>query len=266
MMFWSFITSVKTVFNFYQDPIGLPVKKFGGWQFKNYLTAFQAIQVNKNGRWVKVPEMFLNTMLFSVGNAFFSVLTACIASYVLAKYSYIKWVDKLWILVLITKFVPIQSSVAGNVDFLNRLGLFDSMIGSYLWNCGAFGTTFLIYYATWKSVSWSYAESALVDGAGHGRIMVQIMFPLTVTIFGVLFLDKFIELWNNYTAPIVYLPSYPTLSYGAWVFQFSSANPEVAIVPVQLAGLLTLAAPVFILFLIFREKLMGSLTIGGLKG
>ena len=33
-----------------------------------------------------------------------------------------------------------------------------------------------------------------------------------------------------------------------------------------IAGLLMLALPVFILFLIFRNKLMGSLTLGGLKG
>ena len=56
------------------------------------------------------------------------------------------------------------------------------------------------------------------------------------------------------------------MSYGAWLFQFNVENPDVAVVPIQLAGLLTLATPILILFLLFKEKLMGSLTMGGLKG
>ena len=66
--------------------------------------------------------------------------------------------------------------------------------------------------------------------------------------------------------PIIYLPSYPNLSYGAYQFQFTAANPDVATVPIQIAGLLLLAIPIFVLFLIFRNKIMGSLTLGGLKG
>ena len=80
---WAFITSLKTVFNFYQDPIGLPQEKYGGWQFENYVNAFNAIKINKNGIWIGVPGLFKNSMLFVLGNATLSVLTACIASYVL---------------------------------------------------------------------------------------------------------------------------------------------------------------------------------------
>ena len=263
---WAVNTSLKDIMNFYNDPIGLPKKAYGGWKFENYEKAYNAIKINKNGRWLGIPELLSNTMLFVLGNATLSMITACVASYILAKYSHIGWVGILWILVLITKYMPITSSTAGNIVFLHKLGLYDSMIGNWLVNCGAFGTTFLIYYATWKTISWTYAEAAMIEGAGHFKIMITIMFPLTVTIFGVLFLQKFIELWNNYMTPVVYLPSYPTLSYAAYQFQFKADSPEVAVTPIQLAGLLTVAMPVFILFLIFRNKLMGSLTIGGLKG
>ena len=115
-------------------------------------------------------------------------------------------------------------------------------------------------------MAWSYAEAAFIDGAGHFRTMVQVMLPLTRTIFGVLFLTQSIGLWNDYMCPIYFLPSYPTISYGAWLFQFNVENPEVAVAPIQLAGLLTLAVPIFVLFMIFKNKMMGSLTIGGLKG
>lgn len=96
--------------------------------------------------------------------------------------------------------------------------------------------------------------------------MLLIMWPMTRTIFAVLFIQQFITLWNDYMTPIIYLPSYPNLSYGAYQFQFSVADVNIATPPIQIAGLLMLAVPVFVLFMVFRNKLMGSLTLGGLKG
>ena len=40
------------------------------------------------------------------------------------------------------------------------------------------GMYFLVFYGTFKSVSWEYAEAAIIDGAGHFRIMFNIMMPL----------------------------------------------------------------------------------------
>ena len=266
LLLWSTITSFKSIFDFYLNPVGLPKKENGGWMFENYSTAIQAINVTIRGVRYGMDTMLKNSLLFSVGNAFFSVLTACLASYILAKYKFIPWVSSLWVIVLITQYMPIGSSLASNIKYLYDLGLYDSMIGNWVWSSGTFAGIFLMYYAAWRSVSWNYAEAAFIDGAGHFRTMVQVMWPLTKTIFGVLFLTQFIGLWNDYMSPLYYLPSYPTMSYGAWLFQFNVENPDVAVAPIQLAGLLSLAFPVFILFIIFRNKLMGSLTIGGLKG
>ena len=266
VMCWAFTTSFKSVFDFYQNPVWLPKKENGGWMLENYRTAIGAIHVIIGGVRYGIDTMLRNSLLYSVGCAFFATLTACLASYILAKYNFIPWVNSLWILVLVTQYLPIGSSLAGNIRYLHTLGLYDSMLGFYVWSSGTFSGIFLIYYASWKSVSWSYAEAAFIDGAGHFRAMVQVMWPMTKTIFGVLFLTKFIELWNDYMTPLYFLPSYPTMSYGAWLFQFNVENPDVAVAPIQLAGLLALCFPIFILFIIFRNKLMGSLTLGGLKG
>ena len=267
MIFWAVINSFKSYLNFYQDPLWFPKTGTGfGWNFSNYAKAFNALQVTRNSEIIRAPRMLLNSLIYAGGSGILSVITACLASYILAKYSYLKWVRSLWILVLITNYLPIGASLSANIKMLTDLGLYDSMLGIMFWQCGAFGYIFLIYYATWKSVSWSYAEAAFIDGAGHFRTMLLIMWPMTRTIFGVLFIQQFISLWNDYMTPIIYLPSYPNLSYGAYQFQFTAANPDVATVPIQIAGLLLLAIPIFVLFLIFRNKIMGSLTLGGLKG
>lgn len=264
-LFWGLVTSVKSAWGFYIDPIFFPKGK-EMWQFSNYAAAFKNIRVQiTNTETAGFFRMLVNSLLFAVGNAFLSVLTAALASYILAKYNRIRWVGALWAIVLITNYLPISSSTAANIKLLNDLGLFDSMLGNWLWSCGAFGAVFLMYYASWKGLSWGYAEAAFIDGAGHFRTMWQIMLPMTRTIFGVLFLMQFITLWNDYMTPLIYLPSFPTLSYGAWLLQYTT-NYETADITVKIAGLLLIAFPVFVLFMCFKEKLMGSLTIGGLKG
>ena len=37
-------------------------------------------------------------------------------------------------------------------------------------------------------------------------------------------------------------------------------------ITVRVAGLIVMMLPILVLFLIFKDKLMGSLTLGGLKG
>ena len=267
LIFWAFINSLKTYINFYEDPLFFPKSGAGyGWKFANYASAFSALKILREGEYIMAPRMLLNSLLYAGGSGVVSIITACLASYILAKYSYLKWVRGLWVIVLITNYLPIGSSLAANIKLLTDLGLYDSILGIIFWQCGAFGYMFLIYYATWKSVSWSYAEAAFIDGAGHFRTMLLIMWPMTRTIFGVLFIQQFITLWNDYMTPIIYLPSYPNLSYGAYQFQFSVADVNIATPPIQIAGLLMLVVPIFILFMIFRNKLMGSLTLGGLKG
>ena len=267
LIFWALINSLKSYINFYENPLCFPKSGAGyGWNFSNYEMAFSALKILREGEYITAPRMLLNSLLYAGGSGFVSIVTACLASYILAKYSYLKWVRGLWAIVLVTNYLPISSSLAANIKLLSDLGMYDSLLGVIFWQSGAFGYMFLIYYATWKSVSWNYAEAAFIDGAGHFRTMLLIMWPMTRTIFAVLFIQQFITLWNDYMTPIIYLPSYPNLSYGAYQFQFSVADVNIATPPIQIAGLLMLAVPVFVLFMVFRNKLMGSLTLGGLKG
>ena len=107
----------------------------------------------------------------------------------------------------------------------------------------------------------SYAEAAFVDGASHFTVFRKIMLPMTRGTFGALFITAFITQWTDYMTPMIYLPTHPTIAQAAWGLQFSNTS-----VPYLLAGLFILALPVLILFCCFHKKLMGSMTMGGLKG
>ena len=79
LLIWGIITSVKSSVGFYIDPVFFPKGK-GMWAIKNYLVAFQNIKVQvSNTQTVGFVTMLINSLLFAVGNAFFSVLSVAFA-------------------------------------------------------------------------------------------------------------------------------------------------------------------------------------------
>ena len=81
---------------------------------------------------------------------------------------------------------------------------------------------------------------------------------------GVIGLMTFVELWNEYMTPILYLDNYPTLMSG--LFRYKTVATYTLDTPVYFAGLLLAALPTGILFTCFSGTLMRNLTIGGIKG
>ena len=60
------------------------------------------------------------------------------------------------------------------------------------------------------------------------------------------------------------MPSYPTLAMGLYDFTFST-NSVLGSVPIKMAGNFLIFIPILIVFLIFRNKLLGNISMGGIK-
>ena len=144
----------------------------------------------------------------------------------------------------------------------NAFNFTNNLLGICLMKCKYAGLYFLVFYATFRGVSWTYAEAAQIDGAGHFKIFIQIMLPLIKSTAFAVFILLFIEFWNDYYTPMIFLPLAPTMSYGLFVFQTDNG----ASVPIQLAACLLTCLPILVLFVAFKDKIMGNVTMGGIKG
>ncbi len=265
---WAIIQSFKSDVGFWFDKVGFPSKEYGGWQWKNYSLVFTEVKIPAaDGQLIYLPTMLWNTLYYCIGNGFFSVFSPMICSYIYAKYSKrVRWTKILWGIMLVNLYVPLSASLAASLVFAMKLGFYDNIYLYIVTSFTGFTSNFLIYYATWKGVSWDYAEAAFMDGASHTTILFKIMLPMTRTVFGVLFVSSIIALWTNYETSMVFLPSYPTIAYGVYYFQNQTGSAAVGNIPVRLAAIMTAAFPMLVLFLSFKNKMMGSLTMGGLKG
>ena len=95
--------------------------------------------------------------------------------------------------------------------------------------------------------------------------MVRIFFPIASNTFLTVLLINFIGYWNNYQVPMVYVPNHPTLA--EYMFQISTFSKyPFSKAPVQLAASLILLLPAVAIFLAMHKRLLGNLSIGGVKG
>jgi multiple sugar transport system permease protein len=91
------------------------------------------------------------------------------------------------------------------------------------------------------------------------------MIPMIKTSLLALMLIEFKAHWNDYSYIMIYLPSLPNLALG--IFKMQSDNSGIASeIPIQLAGCMLAILPILTMYIVFQDKLIGNVAIGGLKG
>ena len=266
MFGWSMITSFKDTFDYILNPFGLP----STWHFENYTGVFSTIRVRVGlasggtQRWVYMGEMFFNSLLYSLGCAVVGTMTPCCVAYLTAKYNF-RLNKVIHTVVVIAMILPIVGSLPSELELVKKLGLYNHIWGMFLLKANFLGMYFLVFYAAFRNLSWEYAEAAFVDGASHFTVMTRIMIPLVKSTIFAVGLLMFIGFWNDYQTPMLYIPDHPTVAYG--VFQFSnSGETGASSVPVVLAGSIVTMIPILVVFILFKDKFIGNLTVGGIKG
>lgn len=93
----------------------------------------------------------------------------------------------------------------------------------------------------------------------------KVMLPQARPIIVSLSVMQFISAWNSYDVPLLYLPSYPTLSTALYLYKDNMFQLGLS-TPTYFAGMLISIIPVAVLFLIFNKQIMNNISIGGMKG
>ncbi len=248
--FYLLINSFKDNWDIRVSPLSLPEKLLT----MNYETVFEQYQIG---------EMFFNSVTLSVGLTFTSMTLSCMSAYVLAKYRF-KGNSFIYTVIIVSATIPTQASLAATYRLMNDTGLTDTYIGMILLQCGAFGGQFLFLHACFKGIPWSYAESAMLDGASNVRVFLTIMVPMiksSVIMFSIM---RFLGFWNAYWMPSLFYAGHPTLATGIAVLsseaQTTGANAEL------FAAMIISIVPILIFYGIFQKQLINNTIGGGLKG
>jgi len=267
-LFWAVFSSLKLQIDFIETVFAWP--KYG-FKFENWLEAFTKISITVKSassvtgtRPVQLIEMFFYSLVYSVCTGFIGVFSRSACAYVVAKYRHLKWTTLIHSLVIVLMIVSFPSNLATSIKFSKITGLYNNFIGRCIMSFGFTGTHFLYFYAAYRGLSREYAEAAEIDGASQLTVMLKVMMPMVKNIFIALFMLDFIASWNDYSVSLIYLPSYPMVAYGLYVYNMTTGGASG--IPLKLAGCSLVIIPTLTLFIIFRNKIVSNLSIGGLKG
>ena len=267
LLAWGISTSLKHLLDFRTNTLGLPSAKYGvAWEnFSIVFSKFETTVLSGGQqKYVNFWGMLWYTILYAGVGSMISAIVPCLMAYVCTKCDF-KFNGIIYGIVIVSMVLPIVGSAPSEMKILKDLGLYNTIYGNWIQKFNFMGMYFLVYYATFKSFPNTYLDAAYIDGAGEWRTLLSIALPLVRNTFLTILLIRFIDYWNDYQTPLLYIPSYPTLAVGLYSLGNSTVG-EMSWVPRKVAACIILLLPIMTLFIAFRDKLMGSLTVGGIKG
>lgn len=262
MFAWAIGASLKSSAGYAADPVWFNTE----FLFENYLTAFlNGFDMIIDGvKHVFIEEMFFNSIIYSAGGALCQTFCTSVVAYLIAKYD-CRFSRFMHNVIIVTMILPIIGALPSQIQIMDMLHLRNTFTGTFVMHYGFTNVYYLVFYAAYKKISWTYAESALIDGANHFQIFYKIMMPLTSSLFKTTFIIMFITYWNDYQTPMLFLENKPVLAWGLYEF-FHSYSNQLASGTVKIAGGIIVLIPLVLLFIAFRNKLMNNETEGGIKG
>lgn len=249
--FWMIMSSLKTP----NDVFSAPVKWFPEtWVWSNYVDIW-----TQSGMltWIR------NTLLLAVVVTFLQVLTGSFAAYGFSRMRF-PGRDVLFLVYIGTIAVPWQSYMIPQFILLSNLKVSNTLWAIILIQAfGAFGVFLMKQY--YDTIPEDLSEAARLDGLSEYGIWARIMLPLSVPAIASLTLLTFVNTWNDYLGPLIYLrnPDLWTIQLGLQSFVSTLYDADYALL---FAGLTMSVVPIAIVFLFGQKYFVEGIATSGMKG
>lgn len=259
MFIWGFYNSFKDAngYEFEKNPIAIPLI----WHFEN----FSIVLSNFKYKGTDVFGMYVNSILYAFGGAFIHSIVPCLVSYIVAKFGKkFKFLNIYTTIVIVCMSISIVGSDISALKIADMFGLKNNIIGMWIMKAHFLGMYYLIFLGAFGAIPDSFIESAKIDGANNFTVLLKIMLPLVKNTFVTICLLQFIGLWNDYQTPLLYMPKLPTISYGLYRFSVEPVS-QISSAPVHFMASMIVFLPILIVFCFLQKRIMGNISMGGLK-
>jgi multiple sugar transport system permease protein len=212
---------------------------------------------------IPIGRMALNSLLVTVVSVVGSLFTASLAAYAFSRLPF-PGREPLFVLLLAALMVPTQLTIIPIFILMRHLGLIDHLASLWL---PALVNVFAIFFLRqyFNTIPRDLDEAARIDGAGHLRVLFQILVPLAGPALSALAILGFEASWNNYFGPLIFLstPENMTLPIGLVSLSAGQGGGPAVVV---FAGITLVVVPVLIVFLVFQRAFVESVASVGIRG
>ncbi len=250
MVMGSFKSSSELLLN----SVGLPQS----FAFTNYIRLW-----NYNSG--TILRTYLNAIFVGGVYTFLAIIFASMAGFAFAKYNF-KGKNILFFMFLMTMMVPQELNLTPLYLIYSKAGLLNTYKVQIITGIANVFAMFM-FRKNMETIPDELLEAARVEGANDFILFTKIMVPVSKPVFGALSILVFLSKWNEFLLPKMFISKTELLPIMV-VLPTLSVGDNLYAVPWELVltGCTLVTIPLIIIFLMFQDKFLASVTIGAVKG
>ena len=252
--YWMLISSVKSITEYNQTVPSFWPKQL---RWETYKVAFNTVNFGK---------VFLNTCYVGIVSTILSLIITVLSAYAFARLDF-KGKNAMFGALLATMMIPGELFTITNyitvVGWLHWDNTFAALIIPFL------VSVFYIYLLrqNFMQIPNELYLAAKVDGTSDLKYLWKVMIPLAAPTLISITILKMMGSWNSYIWPNLVTDE----SSGKWLMTVALRSAdfgEGALVdfPAQMAAVVLVTIPLFLVFLFFRKYIMRGVSRSGIKG
>jgi len=266
--YWIVRTALSNNFALATEPSSLLPVDFTFGPFRRVLglaTTAEAQAEGGSGASLDVLLYLRNSVIYAAGLTAVIVVCSAAGAYAFARL-YWRGRDVVFSILLCALMIPTVFTMLPNFVLVKDLGLTNTFAGLIAPNALFFAFALFFLRQFMIGLPTEVEEAAIVDGAGHFRILWRIILPMSSGPLTTLSLLMFIVAWNDYFWPLLVTSkkSVQPLTLALGVFKQSSPNtaPDWAGL---MAATLVAALPMLALFVVFGRRIVNSIGFTGFR-
>lgn len=251
---WMLGASFEPSFQIFSNPGLLPRT----WTLENYQRGWYPLQD------LSFAQLFANSLIISTLAAIGNVASCTMAAYAFARLEF-RFRKVLFAVMLLTIMLPYQVLIIPQYILYLNLGWLNTYLPLVVPRFLAVDSFFVFLMVQFiRGLPRELDEAAIMDGAGHRQLFLQITVPLAKAAMATTAVFTFINSWNDFLGPLLYLTksSMFTVPLGLNLFIDSSETSQWG--PLFAMSILSLV-PILIVFTPFQRLLTEGIATTGFK-
>ena len=251
--YWMVLTSVKTYGAYNAEWV--PKLYTLSPTLENYTTAFTQVPL-----W----RYFANTLIFTLVTTGLMLVVTVLAAFAFSRLRF-KGRDLVFTLFLALMMIPSELVVITNYVTITNADLRNTFAGLIL---PSVTSVFYIYLLreNFSQIPDELYYAAKVDGTSDLKYLFKVMVPICKPTIITVTILKVIECWNSYVWPRLVADEQSHFLVSSGIQQIRESGFGRENIPAMMAAVCAVSAPLIILFLVFRKKIMAGVARGGTKG
>jgi multiple sugar transport system permease protein len=213
-----------------------------------------------------LPKVAFNSIYMSALTVVITLAISTLGGYAFARFTF--WGrDAVFLLTLSILMVPFATLIIPLYVLLNLVGLTNSLVGVAL-IVAMFQLPFATYMMriSFEAIPRELEEAALIDGCGSLGVLWRVMMPSVTPGLVTVGLFAFLAAWNEFFAPLIMLTDPAKQTLPVAVANLRQQTMGAIDYGATEAGVVVMALPCVILFLLLQRYYVRGFMSGAVKG